>query len=161
PEPGAVTIVDASGKSRSGLYMHDGAEVFLDTLQITGANNTSGSAHGGGVDLDGGALFTSHVDFFHNHASLGGGIYAHGGLTGSTVNLHDTTIQNNVATNGGGGIYFEGGGALELTNLFIRGNQSNYGGGIYANGGFPGLFVLLHAYTIVQLNTANAAGGGI
>lgn len=161
PEAGAITTIDASGKSRSALYMHDGAEVFLETLEITGANNTSGSAHGGGVDLDGGHLDTSHVDFFNNHASLGGGIYAHGGFTGSTLSLHDTTIQNNIATNGGGGIYFEGGGVLEMWNAFIRGNQSNFGGGIYVKGSFPGLEAFLHTSTIVQLNTANAAGGGI
>lgn len=66
-------------------------------------------------------------------------------------------IKNLFITNGTGGIYYEGGGNLTVTDCDIRGNITGVnGGGIYFNSSSN---LLLTGETNVGLNKANKGGG--
>ncbi len=111
----------------------------------------------------------------------GGGIYIH---PGATLYLEGGSIENNIATNCGAGIYNGGklvmrggqlayneasacGGGiysankLEATGGIIRYNKSYIsGGGIYSENAHSGARMLLSGLTILK-NTARVGGGGI
>ena len=160
PEDGQISIINATNKSGSVFLITGNSTVSLNRLTITGARNSSGSAHGGGINFDGqGLLDLIAVDIVDNRASFGGGIFANGQLPGVTLNVHEgVTIENNAATNGGGGIYFDGSGEADLHDLLLNGNQANQGGGVdFAGSGK----LVVGAGTIIANNTANQDGGGI
>lgn len=61
----------------------------------------------------------------------------------------------------GGGIYFEGGGILDIENSTITENAAEDGGGIYAVGTSIQSELILGADVIVSFNTARKSGGGV
>jgi len=90
-------------------------------------------------------------------------LYIHGN---SHVTLRYLTIRDGDNFNGGnatygGGIHFDGTGALTLDTTWVLSNQAMYGGGIdfTGAGGFAGL--ALRGHTQIANNSAGASGGGI
>lgn len=61
----------------------------------------------------------------------------------------------------GGGIYFEGGGILDIADSSITENIAYDGGGIYAVGTTLAAELVLGANVNVQANTARKSGGGV
>jgi hypothetical protein len=61
----------------------------------------------------------------------------------------------------GGGIYFEGGGILDIADSAITENVAYDGGGIYAVGTTLAAELVLGANVNVQANTARKSGGGV
>ncbi|MEO5626394.1 MAG: hypothetical protein ABIQ70_10345, partial [Dokdonella sp.] len=61
----------------------------------------------------------------------------------------------------GGGIYFDGAGSLDATNVHLHSNHASRGGGLYANGTGSGLAIRLHRGTDIFSNIADHTGGGI
>ena len=61
----------------------------------------------------------------------------------------------------GGGIDFNGTGALTLDTSTVDLNSSNFGGGIEMNGNGGSATLTLAAYTVIESNSASGNGGGI
>jgi parallel beta-helix repeat protein/predicted outer membrane repeat protein len=94
-----------------------------------------------------------HCSIMHNQASDGGGIL----LVSSTVTATNCTIEENVVSGFGGGVFSGFGGMLTLSNCTITSNESgSRGGGIYSSG--PELNL---SGCTIQNNTADEKGGGI
>lgn len=86
--------------------------------------------------------------------SFGGGIY---NVTG-TVNVINSTLSSNSATNGGGGIY-NGIGTINVTNSMLSSNSAPFGGGILNIG--QGTINVTNSTLSGNSSTPAGGGGGI
>lgn len=129
------------------------------TLTRTGLTITGGKAGGGGGGgvRNVGDLTLDRVAIAGNTADLSGiagGIFADGG----TLNLTDSTVSGNSATNVGG-VFQQGSGTAKITNSTISGNravsETGFGGGVVA-----GVVMNILNSTIAS-NTSGRLGGGI
>lgn len=135
-EVGSTTRITAANPARSVLSINGGISLFLDSLQITGANT---SGNGGGISFDGtGTLDAFRVSIFGNHAGRGGGIYANGQSGGLKIKLHQSTfISSNSADHAGGGMRIQGNTRLFMLegDTFILNNSVNPNDSDGAGGG--------------------------
>jgi hypothetical protein len=83
--------------------------------------------------------------------------------TGVVVKLRHLSISGGDEDGGGagGGIYFQGDGALEVIESNIANNSAAYGGGIYALGTGTNAELIISESTQISGNTARYSGGGI
>ena len=114
--------------------------------------------------LDGGGIYLVNVDmpyttltFINNSAGVnGGGLY----WNRQSVNLDGMVFINNSAGDSGGAIYLPNGGTsslpLKVINGIFTGNSAEYGGAIFANGGY----VVISNDNFTN-NNAFSAGGAI
>jgi len=79
------------------------------------------------------------------------------------VRLRDLTITggDQDGSDNGGGIYYEGGGELNIADSLITDNIAYDGGGIYAVGTTEQSELVLGANVIVSFNIARKSGGGV
>ena len=83
--------------------------------------------------------------------------------TGIVVKLRHLTITqgDEDGNGGGGGIFFQGDGVLEIIESSISNNSAAYGGGIYALGTGSNAELVISESTVISGNTARYSGGGI
>ncbi|MCM3872256.1 MAG: CSLREA domain-containing protein [Pyrinomonadaceae bacterium] len=175
--PGGGHIA-VSGNNASRVLRVTGSPVFLTRLKIT-----EGMAVGGaGIFNDGGDLtvFLCTVSGNNGTTGVGGGISnSTAGQQSGLLNLHSSTISNNTADGGGGGLFQiatafitnttisnnstagSGGGInnanpATLTNVTITGNTAANGGGIYN----PGIGILTFKDTLIAGNSAPSGPDG-
>lgn len=124
-----------------------------------------GGGRGGGLWFQNGNLNITDTSFVDNTASNGGGVFADASNGGNTVlDATGMTLQGNVASGEGGGMWWAGcgscsetghGGPLEIANSTIVGNSAEWGGGLYMSS-----WTLRLVDTVVEGNTATRWGGG-
>lgn len=129
---------NAMSSAAGAVYVSDNAEMTMTGGVISG---NSGGA-GGGVAVSDWKLQNGQGDYptvfvmnggsiLDNHAVNGGGIYSYS----NGVELHKGTISGNTASNLGGGVYGEGNSehysTLVLTNVSVRDNNAEIGGGLW------------------------------
>jgi hypothetical protein len=85
-----------------------------------------------------------------NTARFGGGVYV-----GATTTIRESTIQNNIASDGGGGVS-KNAGTLSIIDSTISGNTAGEGGGLYTRYGATTV-----TNSTISGNTATFEGGGI
>ena len=99
PGRGQVTL-DGNGQNGSVLAVSPGGELVMESGIITRGRNTG---DGGGVRLDGSAVFTMNGGTITgNTAANGGGVYSE---PGAVFTMNGGTITGNSATGNGGGVY--------------------------------------------------------
>lgn len=99
-------------------------DVAVDALTLRNGRATAGNNGGGIVHNGTGTLTLTQSTVRDNTAKDGGGIYSNG-----AVNLINSTISGNTATDDGGGVYTRG--AVNLINTTISGNSAvDDGGGV-------------------------------
>jgi predicted outer membrane repeat protein len=186
---------NAAASDGGAIYMNGELSIISSNFNNNSARNDGGAVdeYGGAADLtitsttfnfnratfDGGAVNYNSLDngtlsitsstFTTNHAgAYGGAIDTNAGTTdvfNSTIG--DVGGLGNIATRGGGGIYFHGGSAFEF--LFISGstiafNSSANGGGLLIGfdtgdpGSGGGTFI---QNSTISFNKASLYGGGI
>lgn len=80
----------------------------------------------------------------------------------STISMRLLRLTGGNAGSGyGGGLYFFGGGNIELVEMAIDNNTANYGGGIYFEGNTNTAKLIISNDNLINGNTANVSGGGI
>ncbi len=147
-----------NGSSGAGLYI-SGSSVLTYTNDSDIYNNISSSNGGGAIVYGTLRGFDSSSDIYSNSAISGGGIAANGG----TVQLNNSDVVANTATDMGGGIHAVNS-SVTLSNSVFVGETAPCcqsavsGGGIYASGG---QISLVGANNVVMNNTATGNGGGI
>ncbi|OKH13829.1 CHAT domain-containing protein [[Limnothrix rosea] IAM M-220] len=157
-----LTINDLTIQNGAIAPIGDGAGISfsggnLALTDVTIRNNTS-LDRGGGIFNDGGDVTLTRVELSGNTATSGGGIFNDDG----TVTITDSLIDNNDAigttgTEGGGGIFNDAAGDINLLRSTVSGNTSdNIGGGIVNNGD-----TLDIQDSTISGNTAVNGGGGI
>ena len=108
---GERTIVSGNGGSADSVFtIEPGAEnVTLDNLFIRDGDD-SNIHYGGGIDFTGsGELTLNNVTLTKNKAGYGGGLSARGTPEFATVRLTgETVINDNLATQDGGGVHLRG-----------------------------------------------------
>lgn len=130
-----------------GVYLENsGATVEHCTFQYNKAQ------YGGGMALFNGSGGTfSYNTFRNNWAWSGGGIYHDGFIT----NMDHCVLENNVATQSGGGMRIVTG-SIYLNNAVFRNNSAGTeAGGLLVEGGHP----RLHHLTIINNTAATETGG--
>jgi len=133
-----------------GIYMGDSGTLTLNDCTLS---NNSASFLGGGIFMNNSA--TLHVfrsTFASNSAMYAGAIFPN---VSGTINMSDSTLSGNSASESGGAIYVESASTLNATNNTFSGNTAvNEGGAILNQATFT-----LNSNTITG-NSA-ASGGGI
>lgn len=134
-----------SAGNGGGIYVNGAS---LDMLDVSVSGNTA--VNGGGIAIIGGTgRFYLCQGITGNTATLGGGIYVD---TTSTVEIgYTSTINSNVASQAGGGVYNKSGKVTISTLEFKDNTASNSGGAIYTND-----FVALSG----KVEGSNAQNGG-
>ena len=173
------TIVDAAALDRV-FSVRSGATVAISDLTIRNGAE-SGSAGGGGIAIQSGALTLQRSTVTGNTTTgLGGGIGSLGSVTlvdsavtanrsdagaggiASTgpVSLTRTTVSDNVSEAGPGGVACCGSGDVTVVDSMITGNT---GGGIGGGGGGISLVATTATVTntTVSGNSIGTEGGGI
>jgi predicted outer membrane repeat protein len=173
---GRVIVITSSGVTLDGLTITNGrlpiglpldssgggilvasSGVFTLVNSIVSNNATSNEIfrHGGGIGITTARTIIQNSHFFGNTTrgdfSEGGAIYTFG-----DIEMTDSTLQTNSATNSGGAISVQGSANITVTSSLLQRNQSTGG-----NGG--ALFVtgyLTMTDTTVISNTTFAGGGG-
>jgi len=148
-----VFIHSNSGRRGGGLGNQGNA--LLNNVTFRG--NSSDGDGAGIYNIGASATLTlTQVTFSNNSAGgSGGGI----GNAFGTLSLTSVTLTGNSATNDGGGIdnYL---GTVRLTNATISGNSSDYGAGMYNNGGDASLdFVTIADNSALHLGSLASLPG--
>ncbi len=98
--------------------------VTLTLTDLTIANGFVSSGNAGGIFNFGGTVNITNSTLSNNTASNGGGIFNE---SGGTVNITNSTLSSNSGPNGGGGIYNKGtvsiGGSIVANNTASSGND--------------------------------------
>jgi len=141
-----ITVNGDSGHAVFTISNSTDTNIFLNNLNITNGNNSSG----GGI-VNNGSLAIQQSSIYSNTTSVSAaGIYNTG--TG-TLTLNDSTVSDNTSTNGGsGGIGSDG--TLTLNYSTISGNSATANGGGLVLGG-PATI----NNSTISGNTAGGAGG--
>ncbi len=175
---GERTIVSGNGGSADSVFTVEpgnAEEVLFKNLLIRDGDDSS-IHYGGGIDFTGsGGLTLNNVTLTQNTAGYGGGLSARGtGPDANVLLMDDTIINNNLATQDGGGVHLRGTVTLNaldpntaiwlnratgLANVPI-GTYHGYGGGMAvvapakAYIGSSG-----YSFGAIYGNTARAGGG--
>ena len=146
----ATTIVDAMGIDRVFDVLQDDIVVSMSNLTIQGGDY---DGHGGGIHVksNNGTLRLDHVVVRDNQARDGGGIFNH-----DTVVLTDVVLENNIATDEGGGLTNRN--AATLNRVTVSGNQAQDGGGLHNDNSADSMTL---TNVTVSGNTATRNGGGL
>ena len=169
-----VTIVDATGWTKSALTISGGSPL-IEGLTLSGGAPPSGAGNGGGgVAVADGTPTLIDCIIRDNTVTLktGGGVY---GANPAVVTLKGCTLSGNKVVSGG-----VGGGAANhvlLEDCLVEDNTASIGGGLYnvlgatgcvirnntatSNGGGVALSLDKISHCVIQGNTAGANGGGM
>jgi uncharacterized repeat protein (TIGR01451 family) len=97
----------------------------LNNMTLSNGDATTNGQPGGAIQSNSGPVTLNNVTISGNRAINGGGV----GTVGGTININNSTLVSNVATNLGGGIGAISG-TVNVVNSTISGNSSQSGGAI-------------------------------
>jgi CSLREA domain-containing protein len=148
----AAQSISFSGGRGGGIY---NAGTFTGT-RLTIRNNSAVGGGGFGNDVGTASILDSTVN--NNSGGSGGGICSGcNDQNGGTVNITNTTITGNAATNIGGGIHQTGSNQMNLSSVTIAMNAAPRSGGfLNTTGGFP---VMRARNSIIASNIATGTTG--
>jgi hypothetical protein len=151
---GTTNVVSSTFSGNTSTFVGGGIADFAGTINLTGSTF---SDNGNFNDQAGGALYifadtvtVTSSTFSSNEAQNGGAIYQD---NNSSLEVSDSTLQNNVAEVDGGGAFISS--TAFFSNSTISGNQAQNGGGLISFG------VITAADTTIAGNVASASGGGL
>ncbi len=160
---GTLTLTDSivsgcTAASGGGIANSLGTVEVTRTI-ITG--NTASTDTGGGIQSVGGSLTINESVISENQATNGnngdgGGIYH---SSGGVLNMYDSTVSGNTASDSGGGIYNEDATLNIYRSTLTQNTSGSGGGGIISLTSNAGSFSLVNS--TVSGNTSSTSGGGI
>ena len=142
-------ILDAStaisGGTRGTLTITGPGASSLTISGAVGGFRIFQIATGGNLSISGVKVSGANISFFH------GGAFNNSG----TLTVSNSTLNNNITTTNGGGIFNSGIGTLTVSNSTLSSNSANHGAGIYNLG------TATVTNSTLNNNTATNDGGGI
>jgi hypothetical protein len=149
-----VTITRSPTNTSDSVLKNNGSVVTISGVTITGGDSPS---QAGGVANIGSAAEMTLIDVLITGnvvGSNGGGI----GNKGAMVQVIDSEISHNTATNGDGGGIFTDLGSVIVTNSVVKDNLSGaLGGGIHLDGGSDRSLTVVNS--TIDNNQAKQGGG--
>ncbi|MBW4419443.1 MAG: CHAT domain-containing protein [Myxacorys californica WJT36-NPBG1] len=141
-----------AGQDGGGIYNQ--ATLILSDSKLSNNAAISGSGYGGGLTNNGSAseLSILRTDFTDNRARTGGAIVIFGDRF---VNIRDSSISGNSATEQGGGIFSIG------NNLYISGSTIFNNQAATSGGGLAAFGTTAIDTTTISQNQAKTDGGGL
>lgn len=171
----SYTDINISGGSFTGGSAKNGGSIYIENSDFTFTGGTISDGHatekGGNIclsanstklatvtinDSDGGAApAVSDGQAGDLSAGYGGNIYLNV-YSGKTTTIEDLSLTGGSAKNNGGGLFLDGSGTLNLTDVSFNGGSAANGANFYNNG----LTVNISGGSFVDGN-ANTQGGNI
>jgi hypothetical protein len=138
--------------------------VIVDNVLPDFTQESSGSfeqiwrySYGGGVCVQGGVVSLEGVILRNNQADTGGGVYA---APGSVLSLEHTTLNGNIAADGAGA-YLDRADLSATNSLFVCNQADVDGGGVFANGGGTADFTNVSFYGNASSDTGEQRGSQV
>lgn len=173
--------------SGAGIYLvrSSGNNILLKLSDSAIDNNTASSGGGGIFAYNGVQINANKASFNGNKAASGAGIYLYGQNNKVMAELTDSFIDNNIASDWGGGIFAYNGAEVKANNTSISNNKGGNAGGLLVwnnssaelsngskvigntatNGNGGGVYAINGTVTATDCdithNTATGNGGGI
>ena len=118
--------------SGAGIYLaHSlGNNILLELSDSAIDNNTASSGGGGIFAYNGVQINANKASFNGNKAASGAGIYLYGQNNKVMAELTDSFIDNNIASDWGGGIFAYNGAEVKANNTSISNNKGGNAGGL-------------------------------
>ena len=118
--------------SGAGIYLvrSSGNNILLELSDSAIDNNTASSGGGGIFAYDGVQINANKASFNGNKAASGAGIYLYGQNNKVMAELTDSFIDNNIASDWGGGIFAYNGAEVKANNTSISNNKGGNAGGL-------------------------------
>ena len=151
-----ASVTGNTASASGGVYVNSG-KFNMNDGEITG--NTANQGNGGGVYVNDGGTFTMNDGAIKsnetaNDDAYGGGVYVSG--TNSTFEMNGTaSITDNMAPNGGGGVYVNSGEFNMNGNASITGNTAS---GVFVSA--AAFFTVSGEPTVIG-NTRNSAPSNV
>jgi len=119
-----VNIISNNGNNGGGLHCQSNSSPVLNYVTIM--DNIG--FHGGGVYCENSNPIIKNSTILNNQAENGGGIYC---INGSSPDLINIDISDNMSASGGGGIYCQDNCNPTIIGCLISGNQAVQGAAMY------------------------------
>ena len=118
--------------SGAGIYLarSSGNNILLELSDSAIDNNTASSGGGGIFAYNGVQINANKASFNGNKAANGAGIYLYGQNNKVMAELTDSFIDNNIASDWGGGIFAYNGAEVKANNTSISNNKGGNAGGL-------------------------------
>lgn len=118
--------------SGAGIYLvrSSGNNILLELTDSAIDNNTASSGGGGIFAYDGAQINANKASFNGNKAANGAGMYLYGLNNKVMAELTDSFIDNNIASDWGGGIFAYNGAEVKANNTSISNNKGGNAGGL-------------------------------
>ena len=147
--------------SGAGIYLvrSSGNNILLELTDSAIDNNTASSGGGGIFAYDGAQINANKASFNGNKAANGAGMYLYGLNNKVTAELTDSFIDNNIASDWGGGIFAYNGAEVKANNTSISNNKGGNAGGllVWNNSSAE----LSNGSKVIGNTTTNGNGGGV
>ena len=118
--------------SGAGIYLmrSSGNNILLELSDSAIDNNTASNLGGGIFAYDGAQINANKASFNGNKAANGAGMYLYGLNNKVMAELTDSFIDNNIASDWGGGIFAYNGAEVKANNTSISNNKGGNAGGL-------------------------------
>ena len=118
--------------SGAGIYLmrSSGNNILLELTDSAIDNNIASNLGGGIFAYDGAQINANKASFNGNKAANGAGIYLYGLNNKVMAELTDSFIDNNIASDWGGGIFAYNGAEVKANNTSISNNKGGNAGGL-------------------------------
>ena len=147
--------------SGAGIYLvrSSGNNILLELTDSAIDNNTASSGGGGIFAYDGAQINANKASFNGNKAANGAGMYLYGLNNKVMAELTDSFIDNNIASDWGGGIFAYNGAEVKANNTSISNNKGGNAGGllVWNNSSAE----LSNGSKVIGNTATNGNGGGV
>ena len=118
--------------SGAGIYLmrSSGNNILLELSDSAIDNNTASNLGGGIFAYNGAQINANKASFNGNKAANGAGMYLYGLNNKVMAELTDSFIDNNIASDWGGGIFAYNGAEVKANNTSISNNKGGNAGGL-------------------------------
>ena len=126
---GQILFIQNGTIQRSGapafrlLHIADGVPIYLDNVILR--DGQAGTGNGGAI-YNRGAMTIRTSRLINNNGVYGGAVY---NAPFASLNISDSTLQQNTASDNGGAIYLAANSSLTVTGSTLTGNMATSGGG--------------------------------
>jgi predicted outer membrane repeat protein len=164
---GNVTIVDCNIADNDAAFggggLADAGEgVILDIRDSTFARNSAGSGGAISVTLQSTVVNVDHTDIVSNTAQIGGGLFISTDNVPVILNLTNSAVSRNSATQAdGGGLYLFGSGLASSHSVFAQNTAAVGGGAIAIVNSLRRIAGASFNDTYIIMNRAGTDGGGV
>ncbi|MGL0909663.1 beta strand repeat-containing protein, partial [Faecalibacterium wellingii] len=125
-------FIGNTAASGAGIYLmrSSGNNILLELTDSAIDNNTASNLGGGIFAYDGAQINANKASFNGNKAANGAGMYLYGLNNKVMAELTDSFIDNNIASDWGGGIFAYNGAEVKANNTSISNNKGGNAGGL-------------------------------